>query len=179
MGEQIPPLAPPHPAIPPGFWEMHGTLVLVLGVAVLATLVMGAWFLLRPRPTLPLAADAHARQSLEPLRDKTEDGQVLSRVSQATRRYFSEAFGLGAGEMTTSELAASLAREPAGTPELATSVSGFLRACDERKFKPGATPEPLQAVSKALGLIEEGEKRLAQLRAQAEQAAAERQTKPG
>jgi hypothetical protein len=179
MGEQIPPLAAPHPAIPPGFWEMHGTIVLVLGMVVLALLVIGAWLLLRPKPTLPIPAEAQARQSLEPLRDKTEDGQVLSRVSQATRRYFSEAFGLGTGEMTTSEISASLVQEPAGTPELASSVSSFLRACDERRFQPGATAEPLQAVSKALGLIEEGEKRLAQLRAQAERAAAEQQAKPG
>ncbi len=50
-----------------------------------------------------------AREALAKLRCQTEDGKVLSEVSQILRRYFSTAFQFPPGELTTAEFSVALA----------------------------------------------------------------------
>jgi hypothetical protein len=150
--------------------------VLAIGVLIVAILGVLLWLLLRPRPQVPLPPAVQARQSLDALREQPADGQLLSRVSQVVRRYFTDAFSLGSGEMTTSEIASALAENPSATPQLADSVAGFLRSCDERKFKQNAACGPVDAVPRAVSLIEQAEVRRDQVHAAGEAAAS--QTRP-
>lgn len=173
--DEIPPLKPPWGEIPPGFWEQHGTAVLVLAVLLLAaSAVLVAWWR-RPRPVENPPPESIARQELEPLRDKPETGLLLSRVSSALRHYVRDAFGLGAGEWTTTELARALEQSPAAGPDLAPKVIDLLRQCDERKFAPAPQGPPLNAAAKALDLIAATEARRAEL---ARAAAATEGSKP-
>jgi len=163
LANQIPPLRPARPEIPPTFWEQHGTLVMVgvaLLLAIIGTLV---WLLTRPKPGLIVPPDAVARHDLESLVGKPEDGAVLSRVSQILRRYITSAFDLPAGEMTTAEFCRTITERDRLGKGLSDELTGFLRECDERKFAP---PKPLpmfEAVPKALKLLQNAEARREQL----------------
>jgi hypothetical protein len=85
-----------------------------------------------------------------------EDGAILSKVSQALRRYFIVAFGLPPGEYTTAEFCRVIGGNEKIGAELSSSVAAFLRNCDENKFSP-ASATPLSAVARAMDLIERGE----------------------
>lgn len=173
--DEIPPLKPPWEEIPPGFWEQHGTAVVVSAVLLLgASAVLVAWWR-RPRPVEIPPPESIARQELEPLRDKPETGLLLSRVSAALRHYVCDAFRLGAGEWTTTELARALEQSPAAGPDLGPKVIDLLRRCDERKFAPAPQGPPLNAAAKALELIAATEARRAEL---ARAAAATEGSKP-
>jgi hypothetical protein len=92
---------------------------------------------------------------------------VLSRVSQVVRCYFSAAFRLTPGELTTAEFRQALEAEMEVPLELAGKVMGFLRECDQRKFSLSQPVAPLAAVGQARQLIEEAEAHRAVLRAAA------------
>jgi hypothetical protein len=179
-------LRPPRGEIPPTFWEQYGWWV-VVGVVLLAAFAGGlVWFLLRPRPPVLVPPHVRARQMLEPLRQRAEDGVVLSRVSQALRYYVAAAFVLPPGEMNTSEFCRAIAGQEELGPQLSGAIQDFVRQCDVRKFAPlpGAPPPmpatpPVSAVTQALRLIEQAESRLAAVRQAASQAATPKSGGPG
>lgn len=149
----LPPLAPADPELPPTFWEQHGALILLGGFIYLALVAIALWRILKPRPQPVLPPEILAREALARLHRQPEDGRGLSEISQALRRYLVAAFEIAGGELTTAEFSAALAGNPRIGAELAQGISGFLRACDERKFSPAASGAPLHAASRALELI--------------------------
>jgi hypothetical protein len=159
----IPPLSPAYPEIPPTFWEQHGT---TLGLAIIAALVIIGvlvWLLSRKKPVSPVPPEIQARRALEVLRQRNEDGVVLSEVSQVLRRYLVAAFEMPPEQLTTTEFCAAMDRnEKAGTG-ISIAVAEFLRRCDERKFSPVGGINRLNAAARALELIELGETRRAHL----------------
>jgi hypothetical protein len=137
----------------------------VLTAIVVLVLVGNAlWWLLRPRPSIPVPIEVASRKELEALRHSNEDGPVLSQVSRVLRRYVAGAFGLPPDELTTAEFCEVIARHGKIGPELATNVSDFLRRCDELKFAPASSPTTMGAAARALELVELGECRRAHLR---------------
>jgi hypothetical protein len=162
--DDIPPLRPAHGEMPPTFWEQHGLWVVLGGVALLALAGAGVWLLVRPKPPVAVAPEEQARRALEPLREKPEDGALLSRVSQVLRHYVTTAFNLPPEELTTAEFRRAIAGQDQIGPELSAALGEFLRQCDQRKFSPPAKPEPpLGAVAQALKLIEQAQARCASL----------------
>ena len=157
-------LSPPHAELPPTLWEQYGTLF-VVGAGLLLVLVgLGLWWLLRPKPSIPVPIEIRSRKELEALRQSNEDGRVLSHVSQVLRRYVAGAFGLPPDELTTSEFCQVIAGHEKIGPDLAGRVGEFLRRCDELKFAPASSPTPMGAAARALELVELGESRRAHLR---------------
>jgi hypothetical protein len=161
--DEIPPLRPPLPGMPPSLWEEHRGLILAAGGLVLALGGGLGWYLTRPKPQVPQTPLAHAREELEPLRNQPETGLVLSKVSQAVRHYFGTAFSLPPGELTTAEFCRAIERADKVGPELGTAVEEFLHRCDERKFAPMPVQPPLGAVNQATSLIDQAESRRAAL----------------
>jgi hypothetical protein len=161
---EIPPLRPPWGEIPPTFWERHGVWVILSGVLLLGLLAAGVWWLRRSRPAVVVPPETRARQELELLRTQPEDGPVLSRVSQALRRYVVAAFGLPPGEGTTADFCQAISGSGRLGPELTQSLSEFMRRCDEHKFAPPAPRPALGAAVQGLKLIEAAEVRREQLR---------------
>jgi len=155
-------LKPPRAEIPPTVWEQHGPVIVVGAIVVLGALATGVWLFLRPKPVVAVPCAVQARTELEGLRDRPEDGALLSRTSQVLRHYFMAAFHLAAAELTTSEFCRAMAsREDIG-PELYGQVEELLRACDLRKFAATSPPEPIKAVDRSLAIINRAEKRIAQ-----------------
>ena len=160
----IPPLRPPHAEIAPAFLEQHGWGVLI-GSAVLLTLVgFAVWRWLQPKPESAVQPEVQVQQVLESLRLQSETGAVLSRISQALRRYLLAAFGLPPEELTTTEFCRALADSTQVGPELSLALSQFLRECDRLKFAPSASPTELNAAARALELVASAEERRAQFR---------------
>ncbi len=158
--DDIPSLRGPHAQIPPDFWEQY-SLWVILGSALLLVLIcLAAWFLTRPKPPVVVPPEVQARQALEPLRQKPEDGALLSRVSQILRHYVATAFGLPPEELTTAEFCRAVAGHEQVGADLAAALSDFLRQCDERKFSPPSPAPPLSAVAQALKLIDQAQTRL-------------------
>ena len=164
--EEIPKLAPPCPVLPPTFWEQHGSTLLLASLAALLLVALVVWRWLRPKPAAVIPPEVMARQALELLRSRPEDGAALSQISQILHRYFRAAFGLAPGELTTAEFCQTLAVDKNVGPQLAAAAGYFLRECDARKFSPAATP-PLGAATRALELIAQAEARRAELHADA------------
>lgn len=162
--EVIPPLRPPRGEIPPSFWEQHSAWVIVLGVLLLGLVAGAIWWLRRPRPAIVVEPETQARQELEPLRGRPEDGAVLSRISQILRRYVVAAFRLPPGEATTADFCRAMAEDGRLGSELSASLSDFMRSCDEHKFAPPAPRPALGAVERGFKLIEIAEVRRAELR---------------
>jgi hypothetical protein len=111
-----------------------------------------------------LPIELQARQELAALRQRSEDGRMVSQVSRVMRRYVVTAFELPPDELTTSEFCRALGGDQKIGPELAAAVGEFLRRCDEVKFAPSSSPRQMGAAIRALELIELGEARRAQLR---------------
>ena len=132
----LPPLSPACPEIPPTFWEQHGTAILAGSVALIALAAVILWKLLQPEPAIVLPPEIVAREALVQLQRRPEDGKALSEISQILRRYVVAAFDLSAAELTTAEFCAALSASDRIGRELAQTISGFLRECDERKFAP-------------------------------------------
>jgi hypothetical protein len=171
--ETFPPLPrPPRPEIPPTVWEQYGVWIVILGVLLLAMLAGVVWWLTRPKPPVIEPAAVRARHELEPLRQRAENGLVLSRVSQVLRHYVAGAFNLPPEELTTTEFCRALARSEQVGPELSTEMGEFLRECDRRKFAVLPILPPLGAVAQAAKFIEQAEVRRTQLMAAAAAAAA-------
>jgi hypothetical protein len=149
----LPALAPPYGEIQPTFWERHGTAMLVSGMAVIALALLILWKLLQPKPAVNLPPEVLARAALAKLLRQPEDGTRLSEVSQILRRYVIAALELPPGEFTTMEFAATLAGSQKIGPELAETISGFLRECDARKFSPATAGPLLDAAARALEIV--------------------------
>lgn len=160
---EIPPLLPPLNEIPPTLWEQHGVLIVMLGVVVTALLAAAIAWLLKPKPATPVPIEIQTRNELELLRLPAEDGKTVSRVSQVLKHYFAVAFDLPSSEMTTAEFSLAVARCEKIGNALAASIGEFLRHCDKRKFSHTAEIQ-FSACSRALELVEQGERRRAELR---------------
>jgi hypothetical protein len=162
--DPIPALRPPGGEIPPGFWEAHGALTVAGALLALVLAGLAAWFFTRRKPVSLPPAETLARRALKPLLHQPEGGALLSRVSQVLRHYFTAAFGLPPGELTTAEFCLLVGQNEAVGPELTAAVAAFLHRCDERKFAPAVSPPALGAVQQALQLIQEaeGKRRLAE-----------------
>ena len=159
----IPPLRPALPEIAPTLWEQHGFLIVMAGVVVIALTAAAIVWLLQPKPPVPVLIETQTRNELELLNAPDADGKTISRVSQVLKHYIAVAFELPPGEMTTVEFSRAVAGSEKVGRELATSVSEFLRQCDEQKFLPN-TGVQASACSRALELVEQGEARRAELR---------------
>ncbi|HEX4349121.1 MAG TPA: hypothetical protein VH251_01975 [Verrucomicrobiae bacterium] len=154
----LPPLAPAYGEIRPTFWEQHGTIVLVLSFMVIVSAGLFCWLVLKPKPPVAVPPEVLARATLTKLSSQPENGKVLSEISQTLRRYLIAAFQFPSGELTTVEFSARLAGSQKVGGDLAQAVSGFLRECDQRKFSPTNPNTPLNAASRALGIISQVEK---------------------
>src|SRR5882724_13350131 len=99
----LPTLSPPYAELPPTFWEQHGIAVLISSLAAILPVGFLVWLCLRPKPKIILPPEVEARNALELLRGQSEDGVLLSNVSQILRHYFIAAFRLPPGEPTTAE----------------------------------------------------------------------------
>jgi len=161
----LPPLAPPLPEMPPTFWQLHGTAILVGVFVFLALAGFVAWVIFKPRPQPVLPPAVVAREALAKLQRQPEDGKILSEISQVLRRYIGTAFEFPSAELTTAEFSAMLAGNEKVGAELARTISSFLRECDRRKFSPIRAASPLNAASRALQLVAEIEQRRAELNA--------------
>ncbi len=156
-------LSPPYGELPPTFFEQHGTVLMLGGLGIIALVAFGLWLIFRPRPTIVIPPEMEARQALEMLRERPEDGAVLSRVSQVLRNYFIAAFKLAPGELTTTEFCRAISDNEGIGAELSNATSDFLRDCDARKFSTTANSEKLEAARRALQLVEQAEQCRAQL----------------
>jgi hypothetical protein len=166
LDEEIPPLAPPLPEIPPSLWEQFGWLLWIVIPLLLVTTGFIVWLLFRPGKPPVLAAPAfQARAALAVLQGQPEDGASLSRISQILRNYFITAFWLRPEETTTTEFCAGLQANERVGPELAAAAGEFLRACDARKFSPLPASAPLNATQHALKLVAQAEARRVELSA--------------
>jgi hypothetical protein len=162
-------LRPPRGEIPPTFWDRYSIWIIIGALVFLALIGIIVWIVTRPKPPIIVPPEVRARKALNPLLARTEDGLVLSQVSQILRRYFAEAFGLPPGELTTTEFCSLIANHEKVGPDLATTISEFLRRCDERKFTPAPPATPITAAATALKVVEIAQARLAELRRRAEQ----------
>lgn len=161
----IPPLAPPLPEIPPPPWEQFSwTLWILVPVALVIAALVILLCLRQRKPPALVAPAAQARVALAALQARPEDVATLSQISQALRRYLITAFWLRPEEMTTTEFCATLKAHAKVGPELAGILSEFLRSCDERRFAPAGSPVPLGAAGRALQLVDQAEARRAWLR---------------
>jgi hypothetical protein len=157
--DDIPPLRPPHAEIPATFWDQYSAWVILAGVLVMALVGAAIWFFTRPKPPVVVPPEVLARKALVPLRLQTEDGALLSRVSQVLRHYVAAAFDLPPGELTTAEFCGAISGHPLIGPELSAALSAFLRLCDQDKFSPPAPVPPLSAVAQSLKLIDQAQAR--------------------
>jgi hypothetical protein len=157
-------LFPPYGELPPTFWEQNASSISLAGLGLVVLMALGLWLFFRPKSKNVIPPEAQAREALEKLRQQPENGAVLSCVSQAVRNYFSAAFKLSPGELTTTEFGREISDNEEIGEELATATANFLRDCDARKFSPTAGPAKLDAADRGLNLIEQAEQRRAQLR---------------
>lgn len=162
----LPSLAPPYGEMGPTFWEQHGNGMLVIIFASIAVVGAILWIVLRPKVPVVVPPEVSARESLGRLARQPETGNVLSEISQTLRRYAVAAFGLPGGQSTTKEFSEALAGSEKVGPDLARTVSTFMRECDERKFSPAHPGTPLQAADRALEIILEMERQRAKFAVQ-------------
>lgn len=158
------PLSPPHPEIPPTFWEQHWPWVIAAGIALAGLIVLAVLVLRRKRPVMAEPIEVQTRRELETLllRDST-DARTLSRITRCLRAYLSDAFGLPPEETTTTELIGAMGAQARLGSELSSRLSAFFRRADELKFAP-AQSIGSALVNEALELFECGERRRAELR---------------
>ena len=161
-------LLPPYGELPPTFFEQHRTSIVVVAIGVITLVAFGSGLIFRPKPKIIVPPEVEARQELERLRQRPEDGVVLSRVSQVTRSYFIAAFQLTKGEFTTAEFCREISGNEKIGAELAMAAADFLRDCDRKKFSSKTGPAKLAAADRALNLVEQAEKRRARQRQLAE-----------
>ncbi len=154
----VPQLVPPYPELPSTFWQQYGLVILVVAVVLVAGVGLAAFLALRRKPVATLPLEVIARKELEALQGQPENAFVLSRASRALRHYFSGAFALPPGELTTDEFCRALGHSEKLGGELSAAVAELLRECDRRKFAPGAAPLA-GMVARALVLVQRGEAR--------------------
>jgi hypothetical protein len=151
-------LAPPYPEIQPTIWETYHWAIMIGGIFFLSALGLLLWGIFKSKPAATQTPEDMARVALAKLSGRPEDGACLSQISQTLRHYFSVAFQLPAGEMTTAELVAILAAHDGVGADLGKRASHFLLECDQRKFAPLPVPAT-HAVDRALKLVNLGEDR--------------------
>jgi hypothetical protein len=152
-------LIPAYGELPPTFWELHQTPIIIGFFALLAIafLFLRAW--LRPKEPVVLPPEVVAREALAKLQGRPADGKLLSEVSQILRSYVIAAFGLPAAEMTTAEFGNAIAAQENIGSELAQSISEFLRECDQRKFSPARITPSFDGVACVRELVSRSEAR--------------------
>src|SRR3984957_8754851 len=133
-------LAPPYPEIQPTIWETYHWAIMIGGIFFLSALGLLLLAILKSKPAATENPEDLARVALAKLSDRPEDGACLSQISQTLRHYFSVAFQLPAGEMTTAELGAILTAHDGVGTDLGKRASHFLLECDQRKFAPLPVP---------------------------------------
>lgn len=159
--DEIPPLKPPLPQVPPSYWEQNRVWILIcVGVGSILVFLVIRW-ILRPKPVKPIPPGVVARQKLEPFRGRALEPAALTFVSRSLREYLTAAFGLPQEESTTTEFAVVLAANADVGSELASSGSDFLKRCDRAKFAPDASGSEWDAAGEALELVQAGEARRA------------------
>jgi hypothetical protein len=156
-------LLPPYGELPPTFWEQNGTAILFAGFGVVAFAALVLWLIFRPKPKIIIPPEVQAREALHQLSSQPEDGALLSRVSEIVRHYFSAAFQLSPGELTTTEFIREISGNEKIGAELSTAAANFLRECDAHKFSTTAGAEKIDAANRALNLVGQAEQRRAQL----------------
>lgn len=149
----LPRLLPPRAPLPPTFWEQHGMAVIVGSSIFLGLASVVVWQILKSRPQRVLPPVIVAGEALAKCGARPEDGKVLSEVSQALRRYVCATLLFPPCELTTAEFCRELEHSEKIAPELKRAISDFLRACDERRFSPAASPASLNAAGRALQFI--------------------------
>ena len=105
----VPPLRPALPEIPPTLWEQHGMLIVGLSVVAVALLAAAIWWLLQPKPPVPVPIEIQIWRELTALSHELDSSEMLTNLSRCLRRYFSSAFGLPAEGATTTDFNRSLA----------------------------------------------------------------------
>jgi hypothetical protein len=157
-------LLPPYDELPPTFWEQNATAISFAGLGVVTLLAFFLWLIFRPKPEIIVPPEVQAREALHKLSSQPEDGAILSRVSQVLRHYFSAVFQLSPGELTTTEFCREISSNEKIGAELSTAAADFLRDCDNHKFSATAGAGKIDAANRALNLVEQAERRRAQLR---------------
>jgi hypothetical protein len=161
-------LLPPYGELPPTFWEQNAPAISFAGLGAVALVAFVLWLIFRTKPKIIIPPEVQAREALQKLRAQPEDGAVLSRISQVVRIYFSAAFQLSQGELTTTEFCREVSNSEKVGEELSSAATDFLRESDARKFSTTAGAEKIDAANQALNLVEQAEQRRAQLRQVAE-----------
>ena len=151
-------LIPAYGEILPTFWEQNGTVVIIDVIVFLAVAAAVVWEIFRPKHAPVLPPEKIAREALTRLQAQPEDGKLLSAVSQVLRRYVGAVFGFPGGEMTTAEFYAAISRHEKIGTELSGAIASFLRECDVRKFSPANSATPVNAVQRALELVDQTQK---------------------
>lgn len=140
-------------------------MILAGGAVLVALAALILWKLLQPKPPVILPPDVLAREAMIRLLGRPEDGKLLSEMSLILRLYVGAVFGFPGGGMTTAEFSAALAGNSKCDAQLAVAISNLLQACDRDKFVPQKAAPPLNAVERALRLIDLIEISQAQLKA--------------
>lgn len=154
----LPALAPPYPEIPPTFWQQHKVAVIIGGF--LFIIAQSLWLykmLMRLQPAVEPPENL-VRAALTKLLNEPEDGPLLSETSRLVRRYFGVIFRTQGEEATTAEFIAGLEHNQILGTEFKTKIAAFLRECDAAKFSPVRNAKELDAVERALELVNEAEK---------------------
>ena len=162
-------LLPPYGELPPTFWEQHGIAIILAAIVLVVVAAFVVWLCVRPKPFVPEPPEVRARRELNVLLNKSEDGALLSKVSQTLRRYVVTRFGLSSGELTTTEFRDALKTNDKSDAPLTSELLSFLDECDRRKFAPQSFSQPMDAAVRALQLVGACENRLAQISAAPEQ----------
>jgi hypothetical protein len=154
----LPALVPAYGEIPPTFWQQHKVAIIVGGFLFILAQSFVLWkFLMRLQPKVEPVENL-TRAALTDLLNEPEDGKLLSDVSRILRGYFGKQFKMVGEEATTAEFIAAVARCEKTPFDLREKVSSFLRECDARKFSPAKPAPEMDAVERALDLVNEGEK---------------------
>ncbi|MGC3960134.1 MAG: hypothetical protein QM813_20065 [Verrucomicrobiota bacterium] len=162
--DDLPVLRPIRTELPPTFWEQRGFCIGLYAVEAVAFVGFMIWLFTRPLPPVVMPIATQTRTELERLRRQAHDGLVLSKISQALRRYFAEAFHLPSGELTTGEFSRALTANGEIGGRLADQTIAFLQRCDAAKFSFTSEMNPSAAVVTALDLVAQGEARREELR---------------
>src|SRR5262245_39028416 len=76
--DELSKLRPPRAEIPPTFWERYNIWIIAGALVFLALLGIIVWIVTRPKPPLIVPPEVRAKQALDLLLNKPEDGLVLS-----------------------------------------------------------------------------------------------------
>jgi hypothetical protein len=164
-------LRPPHPEIPPTFWEQYHSWILLGSFVGLGIILLLVWLIRRPKPVTVVPIEVRTRNELEALRAQPETGATISAISRSLRNYFTIVFDFPVEELTTAELNRLLTASQSIGPKLSTQVVDFFKCCDQLKFAP-ASEVSSGTAQRALELLELAERRRAELRAAAQPPAA-------